>query len=151
MNEKQKEARAYLSQIKILDKKAQSLCEAVERLRSMATTPKVQTLDGMSVHVQTDEPAFIKLLAKIEEREDELTWTLQTQLDLQKQVNLALAEMDDSRLMLVLIYHYIDYLSWSEMADKMCVSNSTCRRWHVDALDAFNVPKCPIEIINLKS
>ena len=151
MNDKQKRARAYLSQIKILDKKAANLSEAIERLRELSTTPKVQAIDGVNIPKKTDEPAFIALLEKIEEREDELAWTLQTHLDLQRQVNLALADMTDGTHILLLIYHYIDYLSWKEIAEQFFVSKATCRRWHEDALDEFRVPPCPIEIINLKS
>ena len=149
MNDKQKRARAYLSQIGYLESKAENQMEVIERLRELSKTPKTQAMDGVRVRVQSDEPAFVRLLELIDKREDELTWTLQTLLELQKQANVALAEMDNSKHMLLLIHRYYDYFTWSEIGDKLHASKSTIKRWHEEALDEFKVPACPVEVLKL--
>lgn len=47
-------------------------------------------------------------------------------------------ELDDTELKRVLIYRYIDWLSWSDIAAKMFYSSATIRRWHDKALVETN-------------
>lgn len=42
--------------------------------------------------------------------------------------------LDDSDLKRVLLFRYIDWLSWSEISKKMYYSTATIRRWHDKAL-----------------
>lgn len=46
----------------------------------------------------------------------------------------AIDELEDKELRKLLIYRYIDWNSWHEIAEKLFVSNSTLKRWHKDAL-----------------
>lgn len=46
----------------------------------------------------------------------------------------AIDELEDKELRKLLIYRYLDWSSWQEMADKMFVSISTLKRWHKEAL-----------------
>lgn len=43
-------------------------------------------------------------------------------------------ELEDKELRKLLIYRYLDWSSWQEIADKMFVSISTLKRWHKEAL-----------------
>jgi DNA-directed RNA polymerase specialized sigma subunit len=43
-------------------------------------------------------------------------------------------ELEDKELRKLLIYRYLDWSSWQEIADKMFVSISTLKRWHIKAL-----------------
>lgn len=51
----------------------------------------------------------------------------------------AIDTIDDKELRKVLIYRYIDWISWQEIAEKMYVSNSTLKRWHLKALDLLKI------------
>ncbi|MFH5881207.1 hypothetical protein [Liberiplasma polymorphum] len=42
--------------------------------------------------------------------------------------------LDDSRCKRLLIYRYIDWLSWDNIAKNLVYSSSTVRRWHEKAL-----------------
>jgi len=48
-------------------------------------------------------------------------------------------ELEDTELRKVLIYRYIDWLSWNEIAVKMFVSVSTLKRWHIKALSLLKI------------
>lgn len=44
-------------------------------------------------------------------------------------------ELEDTELRKVLIYRYIDWQSWNDIAAKMFVSISTLKRWHKKGLN----------------
>jgi DNA-directed RNA polymerase specialized sigma subunit len=48
-------------------------------------------------------------------------------------------ELEDTELRKVLIYRYIDWLSWNDIAVKMFVSISTLKRWHKEALIGIKI------------
>ncbi len=48
-------------------------------------------------------------------------------------------ELEDTELRKVLIYRYIDWLSWNDIAAKMFVSISTLKRWHNNALMSMKI------------
>ena len=43
-------------------------------------------------------------------------------------------KIDDSKCKRLLIYRYIDWLSWDTIAKNLVYSSSTVRRWHEKAL-----------------
>jgi hypothetical protein len=47
-------------------------------------------------------------------------------------------ELEDKELRKLLIYRYLDWCSWQEIADKMYVSISTLKRWHKNALSTIH-------------
>jgi DNA-directed RNA polymerase specialized sigma24 family protein len=50
-------------------------------------------------------------------------------------------ELEDKELRKLLIYRYLDWSSWQEIADKMFVSISTIKRWHKTALELLKIQK----------
>lgn len=52
-----------------------------------------------------------------------------------------ICEIDDPDLERLLIYRYIDWLTWGEIADKMHYSTATIRRWHEKAIALIKVPE----------
>jgi len=47
-------------------------------------------------------------------------------------------ELEDKELRKLLIYRYLDWSSWQEIADKMFVSISTLKRWHKTAIESIS-------------
>lgn len=50
-------------------------------------------------------------------------------------------KLEDSKLKRLLIYRYIDWLSWRDIAKNFVYSPSTVRRWHDKALTQIELPK----------
>lgn len=48
-------------------------------------------------------------------------------------------ELEDTELRKVLIYRYIYWLSWNDIAAKMFVSISTLKRWHIKSLSLLKI------------
>ncbi|MGE4320628.1 MAG: hypothetical protein AB7E61_04155 [Acholeplasmataceae bacterium] len=52
----------------------------------------------------------------------------------------AIAKLEDELQRRVMIFRYIDWLSWADIAERMYYSVATIRRWHDKALLEINVP-----------
>lgn len=146
MNDKQKRARAYLEQSRKQETKAMVICERISRYRSIAESAPTQNLDeGLHTQPRSEAP-FVKILEQVYMLEDELERELEILLELDKQINSCLDRLSEPNHVLVLAYRYMDGLSWKQISGKLDVSNATVRRWHSDALEAFKMPVCPIEV-----
>lgn len=53
----------------------------------------------------------------------------------------AIEKLEDSELKRILIYRYIDWLTWNEIADEMFLSNATVRRRHSQAIAKIVLPE----------
>lgn len=146
MNEKQKEARAYLEQSRKQEAKTLVIYERIARYRSIAESAPSHNFGEASEPQPKSEAPFVKVLEQIEELEDELERELTILLELDRQINSCLDALEEPNHMLVLAYRYMEGLGWKQVSAKMGVSCATARRWHTDALEAFKMPVCPIEI-----
>lgn len=138
--------RAYLSQAYRLGNRIKLIRYKIEELRELASSV---SSPGFEEHYNasrnTDAP-FVRVLEKIMLLEGELEERLLQLLDLQKQIEDVIAELDDVDLQMVLTYRYIKSLSWYKIGMELCVDESTARRWHDKALARVVVPKDAIEI-----
>jgi hypothetical protein len=48
-------------------------------------------------------------------------------------------QLKDSEMERVLILRYIDWLTWNQIADKMYISRSTVKRWHLSAISLLKI------------
>lgn len=67
---------------------------------------------------------------------DRLIDSTEIRLDIEK----CLAQIDDSRLKLIMEYHYIDNLVWEQVAEKMELEYRWLMRLHNRALDSITIP-----------
>lgn len=51
-----------------------------------------------------------------------------------------ISELEDPELERLLIYKYIDWMTWRQIADKMYCSQATIRRWHEEAVELIKIP-----------
>lgn len=51
-----------------------------------------------------------------------------------------ISELEDPELERLLIYKYIDWMTWRQIADKMYCSQATIRRWHEKAVELIKIP-----------
>ena len=55
------------------------------------------------------------------------------------QIESAIAEIDDESLQQLLVYRYIDWLSWSEIESRLYISQTTRKRWHDKAIELLEL------------
>lgn len=139
-------AREYLSQAYRLTNRIKIIKSRMEELRELSTTV---SSPGFEEHYNasrnTDAP-YVKALEKITELEKELEERLLLLLNLQKQIEDVIGEIEEVDLQMVLTYRYLKNLSWYKIGTELCVDESTARRWHDKAIARVVVPENAIKI-----
>ena len=81
------------------------------------------------------EAPFVKWIYRGIEAEDELK-ELEAKAELVKQeIETAISKIEDETLQMILIYRYIDWLSWLEISNKVFWSIATVKRKHEMAIE----------------
>lgn len=77
---------------------------------------------------------FEKWIQKTLENEQKITRMRRKLPIIKGEIIDVINRLDDSRCKRLLIYRYIDWLSWDNIAKNLVYSSSTVRRWHEKAL-----------------
>lgn len=87
------------------------------------------------------EAPFVKWIYRGIESEDELK-ELETKAELAKhEIETVISKLGDEDLQMILIYRYIDWLSWIEISNKIYCSLASVYRKHNEALEKLIVPE----------
>lgn len=87
------------------------------------------------------EAPFVKWIYRGIEAEDELK-ELETKAELAKhEIETVISKLGDEDLQMILIYRYIDWLSWIEISNKIYCSLASVYRKHSEALEKLIVPE----------
>ncbi len=126
-------AKEYLNQARTLDQRINVKLDRVSRLRAM-TRKVTASLDGEQVshtrNVTSLEDAIIRLM----EEEESLNAAIDQLVDLKREVNGVLKQIDDTDCQLLLELRYLCYRSWEEIAEVMHMNIRTVYRVHGRAL-----------------
>lgn len=87
------------------------------------------------------EAPFVKWIYRGIEAEDEFK-ELETKAELAKhEIETVISKLGDEDLQMILIYRYIDWLSWIEISNKIYCSLASVYRKHNEALEKLIVPE----------
>lgn len=87
------------------------------------------------------EAPFVKWIYRAIDAEDELK-DFEAKAELAKQeIETSISKIGDEDLQMILIYRYIDWLSWIEIANKIYCSLASVYRKHNEALEKLIVPE----------
>lgn len=125
----------YLSRYHYTQLKIQRMQEEVYEYNRLANTIPGCNFDAIRVDgTKSLDAPFTKWIHKAMEQEL-LIEDMKRKLPIIKcEIISVIDELEDSELKRLLIYRYIDWLSWSDIAEKMFYSSATIRRWHDKAL-----------------
>lgn len=125
----------YLSRYHNTELKISRLQVEVEEYIRLANSIPGINFDQIRVDgTKSLEAPFEKWIRKALDNEN-LIVDLKRRLPIIKgQIISVIDELEDTELRKVLIYRYIDWLSWNDIAVKMFVSISTLKRWHIKAI-----------------
>lgn len=130
----------YLMQAYRLENEIKIEKEKLETMRSLLTSI---TSPGYEEHYNpnrgTDAP-YVQLLEKAFDIEEKIATKLTRLLELRTDIENAIDRNENKDERLVLIYRYLNHMSWSEIADEMYADKSSVRRWHDRALSRFLIP-----------
>jgi len=126
----------YHNLLEKIQKKKDYIAFCDERASSIPgqdfTTPRVD-------HTPSYEAPFVKWVIKAADAKRELE-SLEEQCGRVKaEIETAISKLEDETLQMILIYRYIDWLSWLEISNKVFWSIATVKRKHDKALNLLNV------------
>ena len=132
-------AKEYLSQVRYLEEKIAKMKIDIEEYRRLAWAIPGCDYDSIKVDCTRDNEApFKKWIIKAADLERDLV-KLQGKYDeTRNEVISTIDLLQDSDLKRVLLYKYVNGMSWNAIADKMYSSSSSVKRWHWKALDLIN-------------
>lgn len=129
----------YLSRYHYTELKIKRMQEEVYEYNRLANTIPGCNFDSIRVDgTKSLDAPFTKWIHKAMEQE-QLIEDMKRKLPIIKcEIITAIDELDDTELKRLLIYRYIDWLSWSDITAKMYVSLSTLKRWHIKAIEQLD-------------
>jgi len=130
----------YLSRYHYTELKIQSMQEEVYEYNRLANSIPGCNFDAIRVDgTKSLDAPFTKWIHKAMEKEL-LIEDMKRKLPIIKcEIISVIDELEDTELKRLLIYRYIDWLSWSDIAAKMYVSLSTLKRWHKNAISLLKI------------
>lgn len=133
-------AKEYLQQVRFIDKRIDSKLALVNRLRDTATSVTT-TLSDMP---RSDSPNLQRMedtICKIIDLENDINQEIDRLVDLKREVDMAISELQNPDEQLVLTYRYLDYRTWEQIASALNFSVRHVTRLHGYALKSFRVPE----------
>lgn len=126
----------YYNLLEKIQKKKEYIAFCDERASSIPgqdfTTPRVD-------HTPSYEAPFVKWIIKAADAKRELE-TLEEQCGRVKaEIETAISKLGDEDLQMVLIFRYIDWLSWIEISNKIYCSIASVYRKHNEAIEKLIV------------
>ncbi len=130
----------YLSRYHYTELKIQRMQEEVYEYNRLANSIPGCNFDAIRVDgTKSLDAPFTKWIHKAMEQEL-LIEDMKRKLPIIKcEIISVIDELEDTELKRLLIYRYIDWLSWSDIAAKMYVSLSTLKRWHKNAISLLKI------------
>ena len=125
----------YHNLLEKIQKKKEYIVFCDERASSIPgqdfTTPRVD-------HTPSYEAPFVKWVIKAADAKRELE-SLEEQCTIVKaEIEMVISKLEDETLQMILVYRYIDWMTWSEIAAKVYWSIATVKRKHEIAIEMLN-------------
>ena len=124
-----------------------NLIEKIEKKREYIAFCEERSLaiPGPSYGERINNPSpshdapFVKWVYRAIDAEEELKRLEDKAKNAKQEIETAIAKLEDETLQMILIYRYIDWLTWSEIASKVYYSDKTVRRKHDLALELLEI------------
>ncbi len=134
----------YLSQVQVLSRRIDYHRERLYRLRRDADA--VSSRWGESAGARSADAPYVRMLEKIESAGEQLASENDLLSRLQEQVENAIGALPEERMRLVLLYHYLEGLSYSQIGAQLYLDKGTVYRWKERAVGRLELPEDPISI-----
>lgn len=142
-------AREYLSRYHNMKLKLEKLTYLHEDYIRMSHSIFGVQFDQIRVSgTKSSKAPFEKWIHKAMEVHYEIEQIKEDLQSLKNETLSAICELESIEYQRVLMYRYIDWLSWDQIAEKMFYSRATIRRWHEKAMIKLNNDKIKYEKSN---
>ena len=134
--------KGYLKQAYRLNELIKSNQQELEELRELSTN--LPGTDYSKDRVQSsgsNDAGYTKIVEKIVELENAIQSDIEKLLSLKLEIRTVINSVDDNEEKLLLKHRYLNFMSWEDICDEMCVSMRTAHRIHSSALAKVVIPE----------
>lgn len=117
----------YHNLIVKIEKKKEYIAFCNERAGSIPGPSYGERINNPS---PSHDAPFVKWVYRAIDAEEELKRLEDKAKNAKQEIETAIAKLEDETLQMILIYRYIDWLTWSEIATRVYYSDKTVRRKH---------------------
>lgn len=133
------QVKEYLSRYHNTKEKIKLLEKEIEEFIRLANSIPGISFDQLRVDgTKSLKAPFEKWIQKTLENEQKITLMRRRLPVIKGEIIGVINRLDDSKCKRLLIYRYIDWLSWDTIAKNLVYSSSTIRRWHEKALSQIS-------------
>ena len=132
----------YLSQGRMLNQRINYQLKKLGELKSAACSLPAVTIrkDKVQTSANGDAP-FVKALIRVEEMEEKINREIDMLVDLKDEIMEVIGQVDSEELQMVLIYRYMEGMTWDEIGELFHADKSTIKRWHWKAIEQIVLPE----------
>lgn len=141
MNTEQLEKIRWLERAFYAEKLAKAYLEKCERERSLAQRLSRTFSESSGSSGNSTEDALIRLAVTERQTQEKLRELVR----IREEISEAIQQVQEPDLQAVLVWHYLNYFTFEQTAEKMHYSERTVRRKHLIALEKL-VLECPVEM-----
>lgn len=127
----------YHNLIEKMEKKKEYIAFCNERAGSIPGPSYGERMNNPS---PSHEAPFVKWVYSAIDAEGELKKMEEKAKSARQEIETSIAGLEDETLQMILIYRYIDWLSWTEISNKVYCSLASVYRKHRDAIEKLIVP-----------
>ncbi|MBR0393273.1 MAG: sigma-70 family RNA polymerase sigma factor [Oscillospiraceae bacterium] len=137
----------YLKQGHSLDQRIKYNLKKMAEMRKTASDISAPVLrsDKVQTSPSGDAP-FVKALERIEALEERIKREVDLLAALMDQINEVISQVDNEQYQLLLMYRYVDNMTWEQVGAHLCIGKSTAKRWKEKALEQIVLPENLITI-----
>lgn len=115
----------YHNLIEKIEKKKEYIAFCNERAGSIPGPSYGERINNPS---PSHDAPFVKWVYRAIDAEEELKRLEEKAANARQEIETAIAKLEDETLQMILIYRYIDWLTWNEIAARVYYSDKTVRR-----------------------
>lgn len=130
----------YLNQVYYIDRKIKFNLMELEELRARATSISSPSFGEKVKSTAKTEAPFVRVLERIWKQESKVNAELNELEAKCEEVKSAIERLENKDERFILLYRYINRMTWEEIGLEMSMSERTVRRYHRSALGKIVVP-----------
>ena len=135
----------YLSQGRLLDQRINYDLKKLGELRQAACSLPGTAISRSKVQQSPSGDApFVRALIRVEEMQEEINREIDMLADLKKQIMEVIHQVDREELQMLLVYKYLEGMTYEQIGEVLGVEKSTIFRWHREAISQITLPEDPI-------
>lgn len=133
-------ANEYLSQVYNLKRKIKYNMVRLDELREMTGSISSPSWDRVSSGNRCTEASFVKVLERIWEKEAEINREIEELEKKEREIQSVIEKLTDADERYVLLYRYMQGMTWEAISLEMNLSEKTVRRKHFSGVRNIVVP-----------